>query len=254
MAHLSTNKVKVESIMNSSFQRLLIIGLLAGILLLQASCNSLVATSTPIGHNPFPDILLSTATSQDWESRWLKGMPCFAPCWEGITPGKTTANEAVAILEKLSDFSEVKAFNNELSWKRFNFWVGRGYYNEISDQIITHIRPNFQKAFSLGKMIEVYGNPDQIVATIDKNPDGRFYYTTAIIFQKKGFYAGFGGSLKPEISPNLDSKSITFFAPNEAGLANASNENFKLAVAWEGYQSFDYYCRDGLLNSVPCKK
>ncbi|MBU0491270.1 MAG: hypothetical protein KKB13_05410 [Chloroflexi bacterium] len=36
----------------------------------------------------------------DWPTRWLKGIPCRPPCWEGITPGQTTAEEAVEILSR----------------------------------------------------------------------------------------------------------------------------------------------------------
>ena len=38
-----------------------------------------------------------TSLSQDW----LSDATCRPPCWKGIVPGKTTADEAVAILKKI---------------------------------------------------------------------------------------------------------------------------------------------------------
>src|SRR5947209_4744604 len=40
------------------------------------------------------------APPPDWQYRWLKGIPCKPPCFEGITPGKTTAEEAVKLLQQ----------------------------------------------------------------------------------------------------------------------------------------------------------
>ncbi len=38
----------------------------------------------------------------DKSLQWLKGVPCFAPCWSGITPGITTVGEAVDLLKNNS--------------------------------------------------------------------------------------------------------------------------------------------------------
>src|SRR5262249_40010397 len=37
---------------------------------------------TPIEGKPAPP--------DDWTYRWLQGIPCVAPCWEGITVGQTS--------------------------------------------------------------------------------------------------------------------------------------------------------------------
>src|SRR5688572_2209141 len=41
-----------------------------------------------------------TANSEsiDLLTHWIDGIPCEPPCWQGITPGQTTAFQAVEIL------------------------------------------------------------------------------------------------------------------------------------------------------------
>ncbi|HSQ18189.1 MAG TPA: hypothetical protein VLM83_10855, partial [Anaerolineales bacterium] len=37
-------------------------------------------------------------TLEQLRNRWISGTPCAPPCWEGITPGQTSADEAIEIL------------------------------------------------------------------------------------------------------------------------------------------------------------
>jgi hypothetical protein len=32
-----------------------------------------------------------------YAERWLQGIPCTPPCWEGVTPGQTTVRDAIRI-------------------------------------------------------------------------------------------------------------------------------------------------------------
>src|SRR5262245_17799626 len=50
-----------------------------------------VVTPTPVAH---------PVSNTDPTTRWLLGVPCRAPCWEGVTPGKTIAEEAVTIFRQ----------------------------------------------------------------------------------------------------------------------------------------------------------
>lgn len=46
----------------------------------------------------------------------LTDEPCPAPCWQGIVPGETTIDEAVAILDALG--MDYHRFDREVQWHR----------------------------------------------------------------------------------------------------------------------------------------
>jgi hypothetical protein len=68
-------------------------------------------------------------------TRWLRGEPCVAPCWEGITPGVTTVGEALDLLKRsplidpesvfVAELVDLKSSHVEhyLSWR----WIGNDY-------------------------------------------------------------------------------------------------------------------------------
>ncbi|HYF63788.1 MAG TPA: NHL repeat-containing protein, partial [Herpetosiphonaceae bacterium] len=93
---------------------------------------------------PLPDpqgvaLLPARLTDQEWIElgrRWLRGEPCAAPCWEGVTPGVTTVGAALDLLKRspLIDPASVGVFElidggNEavieafVSWT----WIGNDY-------------------------------------------------------------------------------------------------------------------------------
>ena len=56
-----------------------------------------------------PDQTLSVDQLRE---RWLSGIPCALPCWEGVTPGRTSAGEAAQILNANPLFSAVAIDNS----------------------------------------------------------------------------------------------------------------------------------------------
>jgi hypothetical protein len=66
---------------------ILLLGLFA---ILCVSCKDSVVT-TPRTVTP--------ENSNNWQTAWLDQPVCKLPCWQNITPGVTTRDEAVSILE-----------------------------------------------------------------------------------------------------------------------------------------------------------
>jgi DNA-binding beta-propeller fold protein YncE len=75
------------------------------------STSDAPATSVPLPpgkDGPSQDVASSSGlrqvpTEHDWVAAsraWLNGKPCRVPCWEGITPGKTTVGEALVLLKQ----------------------------------------------------------------------------------------------------------------------------------------------------------
>src|SRR5688572_21075132 len=69
-----------------------------------------VFTSTPLW-TPFPTF--SSTESVENLRIWMQGVfDCLLPCWGGITPGKTTWQEARQLLEQMSGFWTVNISEN----------------------------------------------------------------------------------------------------------------------------------------------
>lgn len=69
-----------------------------------AACAPTLAPTphlTPSGNATGSAVTVPTTASlpNDWSSHWLRGIPCTPPCWEGITPGHSTAHEALTLLQ-----------------------------------------------------------------------------------------------------------------------------------------------------------
>jgi hypothetical protein len=94
--------------MKRNISLLVLFGLL---ILLGISCKSIsrnVSTSTATPETP-----------SDWWIAWLAQPACKPPCWQNITPGQTTRDEAVTILENTPGI--VITYNNKKRGVTWNF-------------------------------------------------------------------------------------------------------------------------------------
>jgi hypothetical protein len=215
------------------------------------------------------------APAQGWQSRWLKGIPCKPPCWEGVTPGLTTAKEAVEIFQQSPLMYDAKLYKPDLTsvpltyviWK----WVGdaqipRGehggeaYYNSLQDpQIVYKIIPYLKTEFKLQEVIKAYGEPEYVIATAQANLHGYGYsYYFSVIYLSLGFSLSVEGSVELAVSDNLRLTRVEFFTPTVEGFAlahKALQPQPKLFVRWQGFKDFQFYCRDPFGNGTEnCSK
>jgi hypothetical protein len=176
----------------------------------------------------------------DWQARWLRGIPCYLPCWEGITPGKTTDQEAHTLIHENPRVMQQASI--EPSPLRFD-----DAYLTASPEPVRNISPNYYVSFKLGDIIAVYGEPTyiEVRTTLDRHrTDGTKFnsYSISALWSSKGFsVAGFYDVTKPAITPELPVSSLYIFVPTTSNDFRSSvyMEN---PVVWEGYKSYDYYC------------
>jgi hypothetical protein len=217
----------------------------------------------PSTHSVAPTV---SSLSQDWQYRWLKGIPCQAPCWEGVTPGVTTADEGYALLQNSPDYfrnitKEVLSLQPDLGyidWKwNNNLHVGKNgnnggtirYQANTPDQIIYKIVPYYFTTFNFSEIIPFYGEPSHVIATVVLNEDFSYSFELRYVYLTRGFQLESGiltkdKSNKPIIAPNTEMANLTFFAPGIDGFDAAQKQRKNLLVPWQGYKSFDFYCRD----------
>jgi hypothetical protein len=126
---------------------------------------------------------------------------CLLPCWIGLTPGKTSWNEAYAFLATFAD--SISSRDNLLSKVhtiRFKFpdTSYRGVSETaatiiLQDGVIDKIRT--PEDISLSELLSAYGSPTEIriliIGTDTMDPIGRF--TLVLFYQNNGIMAVYDG-------------------------------------------------------------
>ncbi len=235
------------------------------------SCISLPSVpSTATSIEPTSSTTLPSPTKQlppqDWPYRWLKGVPCRPPCWEGITPGQTTPAEAAEILRRSSLIATVEVTTTRLTpemgevrWS----WVGKEgrdggwavFHSQTPSSPIYAIYPYFPASFRLGDVIQAYGEPSHIIAKAFRRPDSEGVdYDLGLLYRSHGFILGVGGPMKPVLSLDTLLERVSFFAPSDEGLQavlGGAADHPEWVVPWQGMKDFDYYCTDTKGNPCP---
>jgi hypothetical protein len=220
------------------------------------------ATSIPV-NSPLPTLTVSPTV--DWQYRWLAGIPCYLPCWEGIRPGQTAAKEALRLLEKVSFVKEVKVLdtrdgiiNGTASWK----WQSTNgpyktdgelqFINKEGTQIVGQIVIFYEKSFKLGEIIQSLGNPTYVSASlgIGEIATNIYAYTTKLYFVKYGFVLYLSSKTKLLIDQDtlfniVQINNYDPFGYNNSPSLPAVKDRQDLLVPWQGYNNFDFYCRAG---------
>lgn len=146
---------------------LLLIILLIICIVFLVSCNGISVHKTPM---PPPTALPTPLPSPtptkskfyyDWKSDWLNSRTCAPPCWEGITPGQTSFQEAMEILTNMPSARSTTPTGTGVQWEG----KGQSYYgnaaleNESSRILYLFIRFNLKQNISLEEALSVFGDP-----------------------------------------------------------------------------------------------
>ncbi len=231
----------------------LLIFLILTLTLLTACGSDPAATPTPALPTPtVTPILTATSTlnptptvvPQNWKYNWLRGIPCNAPCWEGITPGKTTLDEAIEIIKKLPFVSSytIDYYGINFNWIHNNV-QGIAYINANQPtRVISYIIPFRTFRYKLGDIISVYGEPTHIVAKA-VNYGAIVGHSLLLFWLKDGF------ALRNPIDgtlPTLDTATMLegfgVITPDIEGVNNYFVGAKYDIRPWEGFKDFNYYC------------
>ncbi len=142
------------------------------ILMACATVTSSTSTATATKQSTSVSSAASTNATLD-DHGWLVKQPCAAPCWEGITPGVTTAEDAQKLLQQNASFSDVKFYipkvsqeNSGITWN----WRGTNDDGEADfdgssvTHVITTIRTSLPDPVTLGDVTAAYGYPNYVRA------------------------------------------------------------------------------------------
>jgi hypothetical protein len=175
---------------------------------------------------------------------WLDYSSCNPPCWQGITPGETTLDETVTILDQLnaenvdvSEYSYSQVRDGAIGW---TLPGEQGGYGEASydDEII--LRVKVRDSTCLSKIVAEYGDPTHVVVT--KLPDYPGM-DAEVVWLNQGFkiYVDSGSTRRGIVDDSLCASSVVFFVPAET-LEEAVTVSFPMEpIPWHGYDTLESY-------------
>jgi hypothetical protein len=194
-----------------------------------------------------------SAAARDALARWLTGVPCRPPCWEGITPGQTTADEAVKLLQHNPSIATaeqvilpaVKDYGKVIwTWREGDTGGSASFHPGQAPLTIYETDVGFSQPLQLREVIQAYGDPSHVIATAGYNPDhGSGRSRNAVIVYRT---QGFALTIDPDIRADTLVHVVKFFPATSEGLTNTFPEVAEypdLLVAWQGVQDFAFYCR-----------
>ena len=199
----------------------------------------------------------SLLSIEQYRERWLGGIPCAPPCWEGIVFGQTSAGEVRDILESnlLLDEFDIGLLSPErnLGYVYFAFlvqdnqgylvtWHGEMHFDDSSEEQVIHHMQLEGPPTSLGDLIQTYGEPSYAGATPDASTTPATW-TIYIVWELQGLQLWASGSEPaPGIDAGLQLQNIDYFQPGLDGYALAFGDgSMDRLVPWQGYVDFDTY-------------
>lgn len=222
--------------------------------------NVTMPVTSVVSNLPNTILPASKTVSVDWQYRWLTGTPCYLPCWEGIKIGQTKASEALDLLRQnnivknvTQDTSSTNSNESWIKWEWFNTLSRQGYrgsggeaYYNNKDSIINSINAPYGSKYKLSEIIQVYGNPSHVLALTTLGENGQTY-SASLIFLSKGIsirVVSNNQKAKPVFSAEMLLEYPVFFIPSIEVYDAISGLSSAFLAPWQGYKSFDYYCRD----------
>lgn len=167
----------------------------------------------------------------------VDGEPCLAPCWRGITPGETTFDEAIDLVNAMDDARDIQV--QEQGGSQSAQWLspdGTSCCQMISQtgEAVDVLQVRIQPDVTLGQIIETYGDPTYI--------EGGRYTSTQTLFTI--YYTDlplvlfvFASGNDVALTESSEVIGLVFVSEDVMG----SVVDSAMLHAWEGYESLDTY-------------
>ncbi len=173
------------------------------------------------------------------DSSFLDGEPCGAPCWRGITPGETTWDDALTIIEDSEELVDLEVRASEETdvigaiWSPVDGDSCCQMYSEdgeVVDIIILQTTPDD----TMGEVVEQFGDPTYLIGETLNDDQGVFtlFYPDDLMLIY-AFVAGEAG----EISATSEVIGFAYFSESRMELLTLTNDLHE----WEGYQGYAEY-------------
>jgi hypothetical protein len=173
---------------------------------------------------------------------------CEAPCWEKITPGVTTKEDALAILSQIDAVDQPVRDHNEAG-SGFDDWISFSLYGDVNrlgeidilDGRVSLIDFGFKLGINLEHAIEMFGAPQSVLVIHAGEFDG-----VTLLNPNKGIALSYTSSKQlSEIKSSDEITGVSFFDPKQYSKILASGifsfhqlkveETLDRLRPWNGY-------------------
>jgi len=179
-----------------------------------------------------------------WITSWLTHPACQPPCWENITPGVTTIDEAVKIVYQipgvditwLPSMTGATEGEKSLGWDFSQSgygWIGTERWQEIVSEI--HLGTGGEQLLLSG-VNAAYGNPSSVVKG---SCHGGFLSQPtciySIVYKDRGMELDIGIHDYKKVDIQADTETSTIYLyPLTGSRLNGSG------IVWSGYGQYDF--------------
>lgn len=181
--------------------------------------------------------------SRAWQLTWLDQPICRPPCWQNITPGLTTRDEAVSILENMPGIKITDNGKYGLDWG-FDSKAEGGTMRFSENDIVVSMRlGSINEDLQLKKVVEFYAFPeyvqpydcrDGMCSTALIYPDLGMLLGVFVINENDNFTAP-----QIEILPETIVDRVYFTEPGAESARNLLRSgNMPPVMAWKGYGAY----------------
>jgi hypothetical protein len=202
-------------------------------------------------------VILKTPTPtiprEPWLQKWLNNPTCQPPCWENITAGSTTFDEAVNILNNLPDVVPDGPLKSEYG-NQYSIWWEFSENNSGGELLTGANSPRVMlidlaldsnQILTTNEIIQIYGEPDHVLV---RECAPNLHCTVHLIYDEGFAVSLFLKSRNGSISIASDSviTDIWFFPPGIDSYIKAlpiDSERINIAASlmeWEGFTKYKY--------------
>lgn len=180
----------------------------------------------------------------DWLVRWLNEPVCQPPCWENISPGKTSFKDALSIAKAISGTKlsyvgddNIRLKSNQYDAYNFALLLSRyGANTQVIDLDTSHT------SLELGEIVDRYGFPNEMIKYGHSSAEFSSVWID-LLYHDLGMVITFYALPddpwnRVSLSPNTSITSIQFYAPQLEYYFNESPEygvNVSPAIKLKGY-------------------
>jgi hypothetical protein len=180
------------------------------------------------------------------------GRPCAPPCWQGIIPGETTAEEALQILQSSpyvkKSIETTGSYTLGAIWAYWKISSG-GVSLGLRDGLVHEISLNTPYRLTLGEAVEKFGMPEALMVNSAGIPEDPWWMIHI-------YYPAIGMKFRvdkqfedPSLEPSTKISGVTFVAPQSSlgGLLAELYETYREDYLehtrpWRGYgRIFEVY-------------
>ncbi len=138
-------------------KRLLILGIPFLFLLLSIAACRPINTPPPRMYAPVPTVV---------ESGLAYGKPCSPPCWQGLTPGKSTSADAAKVIRKLQTSgwaSSIRgSFDNGFTAYPSPSTINGAISVYVENSVVSYTFGNLLFDYTVGELVNRVGEPENL--------------------------------------------------------------------------------------------